>query len=154
MLLVHLPTQPKKLFKGRNCIHFPGEEVKIQRLRHLPKHILRLYGYRVTRAHFAKDGASLLTWHLGWLLLSFHFNFWQHILWTPTLLMSNRERSDRQISVTDSKIRAFCHPKLPLKISKLWIWEERSVLIHLLSTLQTCTKYPLCDRYSAGRCNY
>ena len=36
-------------------------------------------------------------------------------LWTPTLLVSSRERPDRQVSVADSKTRALCYPRLPLK---------------------------------------
>ena len=64
---------------------------------------LRLYGYRVTRAHFAKDGASLLTWYLGWLLLSFHSqvsHFGQYILWTPTLLASDKQLTCRSVWLT------------------------------------------------------
>ena len=34
---VHPSSQPKQRFKGRNYIHFPGEEAKIQRLRHKGK---------------------------------------------------------------------------------------------------------------------
>lgn len=53
-------TITKKLFKDRNYSHFPYEESEIQKLRHLPKHVMKPTWLRVTIAHFVKDGASFL----------------------------------------------------------------------------------------------
>lgn len=135
-------TITKKLFKDRNYSHFPYEEAEIQKLRHLPKHVMKATWLRVTIAHFVKDGASFLPWHLGW--LSFHsqvFYFEEYILWAPTFLVRVRQRTGKQICVTDSKTRVHY-----FKIIKF----RKRVIIHSFSKHLLSTPH---DRHCAERCN-
>ena len=147
---------PTKEWKYRNYIHFP-DEAEIQRLRHLSK--LWLHGYGVTRVHFVKDGASLFSWHLGWLLLSFHSQVshsGQYILRVLTLPVSSRERTGMQIcDWLTPKPGLSVIPSYLLKLQNYEAEKEGLFSIPFIHSCiqQTFMEHLLCDTYCAGRWN-
>ena len=106
---------------------------------------LSLHGCRVSRAHFIKDGASLYgleSWPVIGSMSLTSVPLWTvHTASDTHTAGESRERPDRQTTVTDSKTRALCYPRLPLKFQNYKVGKEGlfSVIIysfskHLLST--------------------
>ena len=150
---IHRPN--KALFKCRNYINYP-DEAEIQRLRHLPKHVTMATWLWGVQSSFCQGWCQFI-FLSPWLVIAF-LSLSSVPLWTVYSLDTHtagesRERPNRQISVTDSKTRAFCYPRLLLRIPKLQSSQWRFVLSHRFLIQKTFTECPLCNRYCAERCN-